>query len=301
MTSYHEQPKPRAIGIDIGGTKIAVAAVERSGRIAARTQFATEAEQGFDRALGQMVEAVDRVLARGRLDDETSCAAWASAAPVRSAPSAASSTIPIRCRRGLTATSSGDCGRSSTATSTWKTTPMPRRWASVSPAAARNCRRVVMLTLGTGVGGGVVIDGRVYRGTRGEHPELGHIPIDPSGPECYCGTQTAVWSRSPRAPRSRRPVRRPALPTAARFSQRRRSASQPLRRSSRGLQDALAIATWTILHTFMPELIVLGGGVMDEHYELLAPAVAEHDCARDDGSVGMPCAWSGPSLATMRA
>jgi predicted NBD/HSP70 family sugar kinase len=36
----------------------------------------------------------------------------------------------------------------------------------------------------------------------------------------------------------------------------------------------MQVATWTVLHTFMPQMIVLGGGIMDEHYELLAPAVA---------------------------
>jgi glucokinase len=54
----------RAIGIDIGGTKIAVAAVDGGGAIAARTSIATEAELGFQRAVGRMAQAIDGVLAQ---------------------------------------------------------------------------------------------------------------------------------------------------------------------------------------------------------------------------------------------
>lgn len=55
--------KRRTIGIDIGGTKIAVAAVDGQGTIRASVELATEAELGFDRAVDRMVEAADRVLA----------------------------------------------------------------------------------------------------------------------------------------------------------------------------------------------------------------------------------------------
>jgi glucokinase len=53
-----------AIGIDIGGTKIAVAAIGDAAQIHAREEFATEAQLGFDRALGRMVDTIDRTLER---------------------------------------------------------------------------------------------------------------------------------------------------------------------------------------------------------------------------------------------
>jgi glucokinase len=138
--------------------------------------------------------------------------------------------------------------------------------------SGRGFRQMVMLTLGTGVGGGVVIDGKVYRGTRGEHPELGHIPIDPQGPACYCGTHgcleaiasgTAIAAAGGRVglTDSREVFSKAALgdPAAVAIIERART--------------AVRIATWTILHTFMPELIVLGGGIIDEHYDWFAPQV----------------------------
>ena len=80
----------------------------------------------------------------------------------------------------------------------WRTTPTRPPWARSSPAR-RGCSSIVMLTLGTGVGGGVILDGSVYRGAQGEHPELGHMPVDPAGPACYCGTQRLPGIDGPRA------------------------------------------------------------------------------------------------------
>src|SRR5207342_793490 len=53
--------------------------------------------------------------------------------------------------------------------------------------AARGASNVVMLTLGTGVGGGLILDGKPFRGATGSAGELGHIVIDADGPPCPCG------------------------------------------------------------------------------------------------------------------
>jgi glucokinase len=53
--------------------------------------------------------------------------------------------------------------------------------------AGRGARSLVMLALGTGVGGGIVLDGRLQRGAAGSAGELGHVPIDFDGPPCICG------------------------------------------------------------------------------------------------------------------
>jgi glucokinase len=59
----------------------------------------------------------------------------------------------------------------------------------VAWGAARKCRNVVMLTLGTGVGGGVVADGRVLRGATGAAGHIGHLTVDPFGVLCICGNR----------------------------------------------------------------------------------------------------------------
>src|SRR5260370_36158110 len=53
--------------------------------------------------------------------------------------------------------------------------------------AGENKSRLIYVTVGTGIGGGIVFDGRLYRGVDGAHPDLGHQVIDPVGPLCSCG------------------------------------------------------------------------------------------------------------------
>lgn len=262
----------RAIGIDIGGTKIAVAAVDARGAIHSRRVVATEAELGFERAIERMVRAADEALAEADWHRAQLCGVGIGC------------TGPVSAQRGVI--------NNPYTLPTWDDCPIVERLQSIFklPAylendadaaalgewfagAARGSGRVVMLTLGTGVGGGVIVDGAVYRGTRGEHPELGHIPVAMSGPDCYCGfsgclesiaSGTAITTAGQQAGVG------DSRQVFARAAEGNATAEEIVGR----VQQSLASAAWTILHTFMPELIVLGGGVIDEHYERLAPAMA---------------------------
>ena len=51
----------------------------------------------------------------------------------------------------------------------------------------QNRSRLIYVTVGTGIGGGMVFDGKLYRGVDGAHPEVGHHVVDPAGPQCSCG------------------------------------------------------------------------------------------------------------------
>jgi glucokinase len=55
--------------------------------------------------------------------------------------------------------------------------------------AARDCKNAIMLTLGTGVGGAVMVNGQILRGTGGIAGHIGHLTVDPDGPECICGNR----------------------------------------------------------------------------------------------------------------
>lgn len=69
-------------------------------------------------------------------------------------------------------------------------------WAERTAAAgaAAGHDHVVLVTLGTGIGGGIIIDGRLYRGANGFAGEIGHMVVDPDGPPCPCG-QRGCWER----------------------------------------------------------------------------------------------------------
>ena len=67
-------------------------------------------------------------------------------------------------------------------------------WAEVCVGAARGAGDAVLVTLGTGIGGGVIAGGQVLRGANGFAGEIGHMIVDPDGPECPCG-QRGCWER----------------------------------------------------------------------------------------------------------
>ncbi len=261
----------KAIGIDIGGTKIAIAAVDSHGAIAAHDTIATEAEQGFDRAVRRMVEAADRLLTDAGWSRAELCGIGVGCAG------------PVSAERGVinnpyTLPTWDDCDIVTALRSEFDRPAYLENDADAAAlgecfaGTARGCRRVVMFTLGTGVGGSAIVDGAVYRGTQGEHPELGHIPIDPNGPECYCGTAGCLESIA-----SGTAISAAAQAVGIAYSravfERAATGDATARAIIQRVEAALATAAWTILHTFMPEIIVLGGGIMDEHYDQLAPAI----------------------------
>lgn len=67
-------------------------------------------------------------------------------------------------------------------------------WAEHIDGAATGRDHAIMITLGTGIGGGIIIDGRLFRGAHGLAGELGHMVVDPHGPPCPCG-QRGCWER----------------------------------------------------------------------------------------------------------
>ena len=67
-------------------------------------------------------------------------------------------------------------------------------WGERELGAARGYDDVLLVTLGTGIGGGIVVDGRVERGANGFAGEVGHMVVDPQGPPCPCG-QRGCWER----------------------------------------------------------------------------------------------------------
>lgn len=153
--------------------------------------------------------------------------------------------------------------------------------------AGRGTRHMIYLTVSTGVGGGVVVDGRTYRGAAGNGGELGHVTVDRHGRHCRgCGRTgclEAYVSGTSIAERAREAVAEAeaaGVPTAL-------SACSPLtaadvsREAAAG--DVVATQVWvattqvlacgvtSLVNVFEPELVVLGGGVTRAGEQLLAP------------------------------
>lgn len=175
-----------AIGIDIGGTKIAAGVVDEDGHILARLRRDTPTTHPLEviDAIADITEEFRRehhiraigIGAAGFVD--------ASQSTVLFAPHLAWRHEPLRDsvarRTGLPVMVDNDANASG--------------WAEWRFGAAQNQADLVLITLGTGIGGALVIDGQPYRGQFGIAGEFGHMQVVPDGRMCECGN-TGCWEQ----------------------------------------------------------------------------------------------------------
>lgn len=140
--------------------------------------------------------------------------------------------------------------------------------------AGRGTQAMVYLTISTGVGGGVVIDGVVQRGRSGNGGELGHVTVDWHGRRCRgCGRRgclEAYCSGTSIAERAVEAGMEDGV-TAADVAERARAGDEVASRVWDETCEALACGLTSIANLFEPEVIVLGGGVVRTGEQLLAP------------------------------
>jgi glucokinase len=159
-------------------------------------------------------------------------------------------------------------------------------YAEYLVGAARGASNVVMLTLGTGLGGGIVLGGEIYRGSHGSAGEIGHMAVSLEGPACPCGSTGCIE----RLVNAESIVRRAAslLDQGRPSSLRGRGsltakdvgdaarASDPL--AAEAVGDAgriLGVGLANIVQVLDPDVIVIGGGIAEIGEPLLGPARAE--------------------------
>lgn len=143
--------------------------------------------------------------------------------------------------------------------------------------SGRGARDFVYIVVGTGIGGGLVLNGRLYRGAGGGAGEIGHTTILPEGPLCSCGNRGCLealaagpaWVRRARELGAMYKSAREVIAAARQGEER---AQQVLTEAGRFLGIGLA----NVVNMLNPERIALGGGVaLDAGELLLAPACAE--------------------------
>lgn len=179
---------PFAIGVDLGGTNLRIAAVDTSGKILEKITLGTEVTRGRDRVIFEMCTAITEMVTKfrsstghlagigigvpgiiemqtGMLRESPNLPGWQDY-PVRQ---------EIEQRLGAHVILENDANAAA----------LGEKWLG----AAANVDDMCMITLGTGVGGGVVLQGRIWHGMTGMAGELGHITCDPSGPPCGCGNR----------------------------------------------------------------------------------------------------------------
>jgi glucokinase len=264
------------LGLDIGGTKLAAGVVDDSGRTRSFAVESTNAEEGPERALERLFDLGRRAVAESGI-------AWAAIGSVGIGAGG-----PLDTRLGILTAPPHLPG--------WIDVPiaalaeeafgLPVALENDATAAAAGEHRygagagtshMVYLTISTGVGGGVVIDGRLYRGASGNGGELGHVTVDCAGRLCRgCGRKgclEAYVSGTSIAERAREAGMGDLA--AGEVAAAARAGDPVALEVWDATTDALACGLTSIVNLFEPELVVLGGGVVSGTGEqLLAPVRA---------------------------
>lgn len=167
-----------AIGLDVGGTKIAGAVVDEAGTVVAELVEPTPEESDAEAVTAVLL----KMIARLRSDHEVVTIGVGAAGIVEWpagrmlwAPNNAYRDWPVR-------------DQLETATGLPVVVDNDANVAALAEARlGEPYPNMVLVTVGTGIGGGLVLDGRIYRGPTGLGAELGHIILNPDGPRCGCG------------------------------------------------------------------------------------------------------------------
>ena len=140
--------------------------------------------------------------------------------------------------------------------------------AELRLGAGRGATSIVGLTLGTGIGGVIAIDGRVVMGHDGTAGEVGHQTIDPDGPACNCGNRGCLEAFA----RADRLAEACAAPTAEVAVERARAGDAAALAGFDRVGRALGIGIANLITLLCPDLVVIGGGIAAAGGLLLHPA-----------------------------
>ena len=260
--------EPCVLGVDIGGTALKLGLFDADGTLLADLQRPTPQPATPGSVCMELVEAIDT------LDPERKAALVGIGLPGPMDAAARVARVCInlpgweevplagwlesRLKRKVTLANDGNCALVGEA---WK-------------GAARGFQDVVLLTLGTGVGGGVMLGGALFTGHNGAAAEPGLITLDPEGPNCNSGNQGSLEQFASISGLGRLSAEDPAVLAAA---------------AARG--DAEALAIWreygrllgigitSLVYVFTPQLVLVGGGLAGASAHFL-PAVRQEVAQR---------------------
>jgi glucokinase len=260
------------LGLDIGGTKLAAGVVDAAGVVHSFAAEPSRADEGPKPTLARLFELARRVVAESPLEWEDVQAVGIGCGG------------PLDAQRGVLIAPPQLPG--------WRNVPVTELAArafdrpvtlendATAAAAAEHrwgagadVRNMVYLTISTGVGGGVVIDGSLYRGSTGNGGELGHVTIDWHGRLCRgCGRHgcleayvsgTSIVERAHEAGLE--------VANAEEVAAGARAGNALAKAVWDETVEALACGVTSIVNLFEPELVVIGGGVARSGEQLIGP------------------------------
>lgn len=251
--------------VDIGGTKIAVGMVADNGKLISKLESPTDAPGGYAKGLARIIDMLHRTSqdagalisgigigstgvvypGTGAFGDVDLLPGWQGNNPVEDLGREFKVTVALE----------NDADASALGEATW--------------GAGKLKSRLIYVTVGTGIGGGIILDGQLYRGVDMAHPEISHHVIDPLGPECSCGYR-GCWESLATGPamaarfnaHSQGDGRSTENLTAAQICQMAKLGDELAVRAVEREAYYLGLGLANLINLFVPDVIVLGGSVM---------------------------------------
>ncbi|MCL4543518.1 MAG: ROK family protein [Chloroflexi bacterium] len=255
------------LGIDIGGTKTALGIVDATGHVLAEDRLSTLVGSRANDGLANLIAHARRLVDAFSDVQGIGVGICCQVDPLEGTVQGADTAIP---------------GWDSFVLPEILTTAMRRPTAIDNDAnvallgevwwgAARGCTDVVLMTIGTGIGGGILTGGRVVAGSRGGAGEIGHIMVAPTGPRCTCGSRgclEAMISGSALANRAY------ALGLASPAELFAAAGYHPgAQREVNRAGQLLCRAVLALVNTLQPEVVLFGGGVISSASPFWIPMV----------------------------
>lgn len=273
--------EPVWIGVDVGGTKVLAGVVDEHGRVVRTARRATPGRRvDTVRVEDALVQAVLEVAGGTPIAGVGVAAAGfvdASGSRVMFAPHLPWQGEDVRDRLadrwGVPVTLDNDANGAAAAEWTY--------------GAARGARSAIVVTMGTGIGGGIIIDDHLVRGANGMAGEFGHMQVVPGGHPCECGGR-GCWEqyssgnalvRFARARMGEQPSvleeatgGNPELVTGPMVTEAAADGDLVARQAFASVGDWLGVGVANLVAAFDPEVVVIGGGVSAAGDKLLEPA-----------------------------
>ncbi|GAA1920470.1 ROK family protein [Nocardioides hwasunensis] len=271
------------VGVDIGGTKVLAGVVDGGGRVTRTARRTTPgrrvvASQVEDALVGAVAEAAGErallgvgVAAAGFVDPAGERVMFAPHLPWQGEP--LRDLLEDRLGCPVVLDNDANCAAR----------------AEAHHGAARGARSALMITMGTGIGGALLLDGRVLRGQNGMAGEFGHMQVVPGGQECECG-RSGCWEqyssgnalvRNARALMAEQPsvltdmcAGGPDRVTGPMVTAAAEQGDLVARQAFASIGEWLGVGTANLVAALDPQLVVVGGGVSAAGDRLLDPARA---------------------------
>lgn len=265
------------IGVDLGGTKIYSIVVDKDGKIIATARKKTKSEQGFAAVVDRIAKCINEAAVNAKIDLATDVVAIGVGSPgpldltegkIIETPNLKWKNAPLRAKLeellGKKVTIDNDCNAGIL--------------GEFAYGAGHGAQDMVGLFIGTGIGGGIIIDGKLLHGYNQNAGELGHMILDPNGPQCACGVnghleafasrlaiereirvadlhgvETQIFESNDREERIR----------SKRIAEAFVAGDSAVKPAVTKSATYVGYAVANLLNIFNPEVVVIGGGVVE--------------------------------------